>query len=223
MDIDDFYIYYKKEFDIPVFPFPNGTPTQVEPTDMNEDDPVAVNPDTTLHRESLNCKFAILSTFTLPGRAYFRRTEDIEIELSLKKLHSDDSLEEATINTADRLNAETSIDMELLQSIIASEVAAKTKKLTSEVGQLKKKLSNAGANTTQPKSTTSKDQRGRQKKQSGASSTKKKSRSKSPSSKPPNGRRKKSGQQAGDHASATSKKPKKPNRKPARKKNGSRS
>ena len=222
MEISDFYNYYKKELNIPIFPFPDGTPTQVEPTDMTEDIPVIMNPATVFHRESLNSKFAIFSTFTLPGRAYFKRTEDIEIELSLKKLHSDDSLEEATINTADRLNAETSIDMELLQSIIASEVAAKTKKLNSEVGQLKKKLSIPSSDTTS-KSATSKNQRGRTKKQSGASSTKKKSRSKSPSSKPLNGRRKKPGPKAGDRDNATSKKPKKPKRKPVRKKNEARS
>ena len=220
MDKDDFYTYYKKEFDLPVFPIPNGTPTQDEPTAI-DDKTVETPTATTLHRESLSCKFAILSTFTLPGRAYFKRTEDIEIELTLKKLHSDDSLEESTINTASRLNAETSVDTELLQSIIATEVATKTNKLNSELGQLKKKLSSLAPNSTPSNSAPVKSKRGRQKKAGGASSNKKKSQSKSPSSKPSNGR-KKQGQQAGGHDNATSKKPRKQKKKPAKKKNGAR-
>ena len=116
-----FILIIKKEFGLPVFPIPNGNPTQDEPTAI-DNETVETPTATTLHKESLSCKFAILSTFTLTGRAYIKRTGDIEIELTLKKFHSDDSIEESTINTTSYLNTKTSAGTEILQSIIATEV-----------------------------------------------------------------------------------------------------
>ena len=78
--------------------------------------------------DSQTSKTIIFSTFTNPGRHHFSRIEDIEIELALKKLHSTDSHDEATIDTASRLNTETTVNTDLLESLIANQVSARTKR-----------------------------------------------------------------------------------------------
>ena len=84
----------------------------------------------------------MLSTFTRPGEAYLQRVEDIKINLTLKKLHTIDTLEETIADTTSRLNTETTADTELLESLIATQVTSRTKNLNSKLGQLRKQLTN---------------------------------------------------------------------------------
>ena len=126
--------------------------------------------------ESIPAKDIVLGAFTRPGTSYFARIEEIKIDISLKKLNTINTLEEATEATAERLDSEVSVDNDLLEDIIQKKVAARTKNLSSELGQLKKQMAslNKGKGNVTP-TTTKKDRRGRPAKTPGASTTKKKS------------------------------------------------
>ena len=78
----------------------------------------------TLQTTCLPAKRLILSAFSRPIQAYFNRAEAIEVDLSLKKLHTASTLEDATNATKERLDVEESLDKELLDSVIRKEVAA---------------------------------------------------------------------------------------------------
>ena len=75
----------------------------------------------------------------------------IETDLSPKKLHATSTLEAATEAARECLDVETSVDKELLDSVICEEVKHKTKKLSSELGQLEMKLQTLGATTNDSK------------------------------------------------------------------------
>ena len=57
-----------------------------------------------LRDEALPTKSLLLATFTQPVQTYFNRIEEVEIDISLKKLHNKNNLEEATDATKPRLN-----------------------------------------------------------------------------------------------------------------------
>ena len=220
---DEFIMIYKKTHELQVFPIQTTTPIQAEPmaVDDGQDDSATTDADNALRPLAQSSKFIIFSVFTAPGRAYFTRATDIEIELTLKKFHSTDTQEEATVLTATRLTNETSVDNDLLESLITTQVSNRTKKLNSELGQLKKQLALLTANTKSSNRTSApvKTQRGRPTKTRGASSTKNKSRSSSPSPKQQS-RRRKPGPKAADPAVDTSKKHSKSKKKPTRRKKG---
>ena len=201
LDLEEFNLHYKEAFSLPIFPIP----APVLPT----------TPDATnskLERETESSRLLLYSTFTNPGLLYFQRTDAIEIEISLKKLHATDALEEATIDTATRLTNETSVDTDILNDLINASVTARTKKMSSEIGQLKKAL--AIKNDTSKPSVNNR----RGPNAPGASSTKKKSRKKNPA--PKATAPKVTAQKAGAAANATSKKPRKQPNKSAKKKKG---
>jgi len=101
-------------------------------------DEVTVQAITNARTICLPAKLILLGAFTCPGIAYLARIEEIEIYLSLKKLLTTNTLEKVTEATKNRLDIEISIDNELLEEVVRKKVAAKTKKLNAEIGQLKK-------------------------------------------------------------------------------------
>ena len=179
LDLDEFNKHYKTAFNLNVFPTNSTTLVMPgEDTDATTTPPISVQ----LQKITESSKRLLYSTFTLPGILYFQRSTAIEIEISLKKLHTTDTIEEATIDTATRLTNETSIDTDILENLIAKAVAAQTKKLRSELGQLKKNSISArkhnakeDAKGTKPAKTTKAVNIKRGQKPTGASSTKKKS------------------------------------------------
>ena len=104
---------------------------------------------------SIKAKTLIVGAFANPVLAYSTRIEEIKVDISLKKLHTSNTLEEATDATATRLDAEVSVNNDLLEDIIQKKVAARTKNLLSEIGQLKKQMAtlNKGKGTVTPPTT----------------------------------------------------------------------
>ena len=198
LELEDFNLHYKEAFALPVFPI--IAPVLTTPA----------TPNSNTEREIESSRLLLYSTFTNPGLLYFHRTEAIEIEISLKKLHATDELEEATIDTATRLTNETSVDTDLLNDLINASVIARTKKMSSEIGQLKKALAIKN-DTSQPSVN---NRRGPN--APGASSTKKKSRKKKPA--PKATAPKVTAKKAGAATNATSKKPRKQPNKSVKKK-----
>ena len=144
----------------------------------------------------------LYSTFTAPGVLYFKLTRAIEIELSLKKLHATETTEDATIDTANKLTNETSVDNALLKSLVTDSVATATKKMKNEIGQLKKQLA---LKKTQTPASAVNGRRGQP--PPGASSTKKKSQ-----------RKKTPAQKVGAVANASTRKPRSKKEKDEKKK-----
>ena len=208
LDLEEFNRYYKDAFNLTVFPI--NPPPSFMPGEDTEATPI---PPTSVKLQEIteSSKRLLYSTFTLPGILYFKRTTAIEIEISLRKLHATDAIEEATVDTATRLTNETSVDSDILENLIAKAVAAQTKKLRSEIGQLKKHISTSGHQPAKKDSSSStkavNTKRGQ--KSTGASATKKKST-----------RPKKPAQKAGAAAKDSSKESKKPKGKGGKKKNG---
>ena len=197
LTLDRLHEKYKETHALPVFPFPiNGTNTpNPVPTDAGpvmlpiEDDtlnPTVATDDgqqqAIANRDACQpSRLLILGALTRPGTAYFDRAEAIKVDISLKKLYTTNTLEDATEATKERLDAETSVDSELLEEMVRKKVAAKTKNMNSELGQLKKQiatLTNAAEGNKTPN--TSKKSRRGQPPQKGASTRKKKSSSRTP-------------------------------------------
>ena len=188
---------YKVTHALPVFPFPiagpntpNPVPADAEPEmlpiEANNPNPNAATDDgqqqAIANRDACNpSRLLILGVFTRPGTAYFDRADAIKVDISLKKLLTTNTLEDATEATKERLDAETSVDSELLEEIVRKGVAAKTKNINSELGQLKKQLAEL-TKATKGKGTpsaTKKSGRGLPS-QKGASTRKKKSTPRAP-------------------------------------------
>ena len=154
------------------------------------------------------------------AKSYFEKLENIEIDISLKKLHTTATLEDAATSAKNRMALEPSADPTLVKDLIRTQVAHDTKKLNSEVGQLKKQITSllAGTAGNPPKN-------GRRGQPGGASQSKLKKVTKrtpkkdtsSPTA--PQGRAPK----AGAPDSASSPKIRKKNRKQKQKKSGQRS
>ena len=177
LELEEFYKVYKTTHALETFPFPIddlAPATEDEALDMDEENNREEASTTRL--TSIKAKTLIVGAFANPVLAYFTRIEEIKVDISLKKLHTSNTLEEATDATATRLDAEVSVNNDLLEDIIQKKVAARTKNLLSEIGQLKKQMAtlNKGKGTVTPP-TTKKDRRGQPTTTPGASILKKKS------------------------------------------------
>ena len=144
LTIDELNATYKKTHGLPVFPFAIETPAGatngmvLEDTVTEEDEgALTAMKNKDLCHPSLQL---IRGALMRPGAAYFAREDAIKIDISLKKLLNTDTLEEATEATKVRLDAETSVDSELLEELVKKKVASKTKNLNAEIGQLKKQM-----------------------------------------------------------------------------------
>ena len=82
--------------------------------------------------------YLIQGAFSRPSTAYFARAEAIKVVISLKKLLTTNTLEDATEATKDCLDAKSIVDSEILDEIVCKKVLAKTKKLMTELSQVKK-------------------------------------------------------------------------------------
>jgi len=210
----DFYNGYKKIHGLATFPIPlHAVPAQADEEQMADAPETPLIPQDIAQQaairqrdDAISSKALLLATFTRPGKAYFARLEEIEIDISLKKLHSTTTLEDATDATKTRLDVENSVDKDLLDDIIRQEVAAKTKKFTSELGQLKRHVSQLTRNKNpppnQPRSIVAKNTRRGPPTTRGASAKKQDTTPTQPSST----RRKKKSQPAAARARDTSEK-----------------
>ena len=98
------------------------------------------------------CYNAVYSTICKPVQSYFDRIETIEIDISLKKMHTTSIHEDAATAAKNRMELEPTVDPELVKDLIRAQVVKDTKKLNSEVGQLKRQItsllsSNSGGNS----------------------------------------------------------------------------
>ena len=217
---EEFNAAYKLEHVIATYP-PVLTPLDNQ---TNEDF------DAARIKQSFPSKTNILATLIHPLDVLLAREKAIEIDLSLKKLNAEEAQGKANEDTQDRIDAEMSIDNELISERIRKETNESTKSLRSELGQLKKlvrDLTNQG-NNSEPKKATrgrqptrgaslkkkSKQQKGR-KTNADPSPPPRRDRSKSRSRSPAASRRKKPPAQkaAGrDSDSSTKRRKKKPSR-----------
>ena len=177
LDLPELQLKYKDTHNLLEFPFPLGNLT-LNAMDLTVDTPThAGTPEQTniiVRNSCLPAKNLILGAFTRPGVAYFARIESIKIDVSLKKLTETNTLEEATEATKNRLDAEVSVDSELLEELVRKKVQLQTKKVNAELGQLKKQM--AELTKSLPEITSSKaknTRRGQKQKKVGASNPKK--------------------------------------------------
>ena len=180
---------YKKIHGLDTFPIPQDN--QIPIMEVDEGDEPQTQPDDAqqaaiqLRDACQPAKQIIIGAFTRPTKAYFDRAEEIIIDASLKKLATTNTLEAATDATRDRLDVETSVDNELLDTIIRKKVLEKTNKLNAEVGQLKRQMSIMTKSNKTGKSVPqdiAKNNRRGQTTTTGASTRKKKSSTRNPSS-----------------------------------------
>ena len=133
-----------------------------------------------------SCLEVIFSTIVNPHKLYFEREEEIEIDISLKKIHKENETEDAAATAKARLDLEPSATPELVKDLIRGQVSAENRKIKAELGQLKKQLAalsgtatknlrrgpkkTGGASTT-PKKITNKDASKKKKKKSATART----------------------------------------------------
>ena len=145
----EFCNIYREHHALQEFPIPNApTPTQdntIMPDEAEPPEAPAEPPNQTqaiANRDlARTCLDFIRSTFLRPTALYFNRLEEIEIDLSLKKLHFTAETEDKAAATKARMDLEPSASPELVRDLIRGQVQKDTKNLRSEVGQLKKQLS----------------------------------------------------------------------------------
>ena len=145
MELEEFNTAYKKAHALPVYPIP---PTQEDMTDDMEVNNPALPPDMTHHQQyaiklrddATNCYNTVTSTLSTPVTIYFEKLESIKIDISLKKLNSTAELEDAAVSAQTRMDLEPSAEPELVKDLIREQVASENKKLSAELGQLKRQL-----------------------------------------------------------------------------------
>ena len=150
---------YKTTHALAIFPLPSVQQhDETEDTEMlndaNDDDPTNSNdtdeppgphPDqlqAIANRDLARISFdSVTSTIINPHMNYFHREEEIEIDISLKKmLHTSDT-EDAAAATKARLDLEESAPPELIKDLIRGQVDSDTKALKAQLGQLKRQIS----------------------------------------------------------------------------------
>ena len=145
MDLEEFNTAYKKAHALPKYPIPL---TQEEMTDHMDANNPALPPDMThhqqyaikLHDDATNYYNTVTSTLSTPVTIYFEKLDSIEIDISLKKLNSTAELEDAAASAQTRMDLEPSAEPELVKDLIRERVASENKKLSAELGQLKRQL-----------------------------------------------------------------------------------
>ena len=145
MDLEEFNTAYKKAHALPEYPIPL---TQEEMTDHMDANNPALPPDMTHHQQyaiklrddATNYYNTVTSTLSTPVTIYFEKLDSIEIDISLKKLNSTAELEDAAASAQTRMDLEPSAEPELVKDLIRERVASENKKLSAELGQLKRQL-----------------------------------------------------------------------------------
>ena len=89
---------------------------------------------------SRSCLNTIVSAIIRPHQMYFERLEEIEIDISLKKLHFTSTTEDAAAAAKARLDLEATAPPELVKDLIRGQVSEDTKNLKAELGQLKRQI-----------------------------------------------------------------------------------
>ena len=144
---------------------------QYTQADLNDQEPPGPAPDQTgaIEERDLarSCLDNIFSTIITPHKLYFSREENIEIDITLKKLKKTTETEDAATSAKARLDLEASAPPELVHDLIRGQVAAENRDIKAELGQLKKQLAALSATGT-------KNKRRGPKKTGGASSSTKK-------------------------------------------------
>jgi len=173
---------YREHHALQEFPFPNAHVSNQDDTTMPDDggpppqQEGAQNQTQAVEERDLAriCLDVISSTILRPTKTYFNRLEEIETDLSLKKLHFEAETEDTAAATKARLDLEASATPELVRDLIRGQVDKEIKNYRSEVGQLKRQL----AMLTTKGASNAKNLRGGHGTTSGASKTKEISKSK---------------------------------------------
>ena len=197
---------YKEVHALEEFPFPNPLNPDADnmATDASDTPPAPAVPQAQaieLRDLARTCLNTIVAAIIRPHQMYFDRLEEIEIDISLKKLHFTSTNEDASAAAKARLDLEDTAPPELVKALIRGQVAEDTQNLKSKVGQLERQIASLTKNAKKPRGGPS----------GGASNpkqitprTQKKAKKKrtSPTS-PANGNRAKQGQRAGARDNAT--------------------
>ena len=168
---DEFCIVYKNTFALAEFPLAKAPAPALTPDDStlaltgphnrlnqftqdlnDEAEPDGPAPDQSGAIEERDlaktCLEVIFSTIINPHKLYFTREEEIETDISLKKLHKESETEEAAASAQARLDLEPSATPELVQDLIRDQVSAENRKIKAKLGQLKKQLATLSGTAT---------------------------------------------------------------------------
>ena len=144
MELAEFNEKYKEVHELTRYPLPINAPLLDGDADM-PDDPTQgeasnQNYAITLKQDAQLCYNAIHAAITIPVKSYCERMENIEIDISLKKLSSTADLEDAATAAKTRLALEPTANPELVKDLIREQVKADTQKVSAELGQLKRQM-----------------------------------------------------------------------------------
>ena len=110
------------------------------PDDFHQDEANNLSYANQLKQDAQLCYNAICKAIKIPVKSYCERLVNIEIDISLKKMHSTAELETAATATKTRLGLEPTADPELVKNLIRDQVKSDTQKVTAELGQVKRQL-----------------------------------------------------------------------------------
>ena len=144
MELEEFNEKYKEVHELTRYPLPIHAPLldgDVDmPDELNQGEATNLNYATQLKQDAQLCYNAICKAIKIPVKSYCERLVNIEIDISLKKMHSTAELETAATATKTRLCLEPTADPELVKNLIRDQVKSDTQKVTAELGQVKRQL-----------------------------------------------------------------------------------
>jgi len=121
-ELEDFNKTYREEHAIGRYPLPINAPEPPEEEEMAGQDAPPTTDDQQyairLRDDAQRCYNAVYSTLAKPAKSYFEKLENIEIDISLKKLHTTATLEDAATSAKNRMALEPSADPSLVKDLI---------------------------------------------------------------------------------------------------------
>ena len=149
VEVDEFNSCYKEFHGLATFPLrllvlPEDDDTVIPDADVTAPAPdlVAIDQARTisLRDDATTCYATVFATLCTPKIIYYEKLHSIEIDINLKKLSSTATLEDAAASAATRMNLEPSTEPELMKDLVRVQVTSENKKLSAELGQLKRQI-----------------------------------------------------------------------------------
>ena len=149
IEVDKFNSCYKEFHGLATFPLrllvlPEDDDAIIPDADATAPAPdlVAIDQARTiaLRDDATTCYATVFATLCTPKIIYYEQLHSIEIDINLKKLTSTATLEDAAASAATRMNLEPSAEPELMKDLVRVQVTSENKKLSAELGQLKRQI-----------------------------------------------------------------------------------
>ena len=149
IEVDEFNSCYKEFHGLATFPLrllvlPEDDDAIIPDADATAPAPdlVAIDQARTiaLRDDATTCYATVFATLCAPKIIYYEQLHSIEIDINLKKLSTTATLEDAAVSAATRMNLEPSAEPELMKDLVRAQVSSENKKLSAELGQLKRQI-----------------------------------------------------------------------------------